>query len=101
MSEHEDILKAEVLTPEEQSRLLKAIYKALAGDPLDPESPGIVSRVNEMHIVLHGSDKTGVMGIKRKVDTLWEDRIKVVAICGVVGITAGFIGWLLPYIFHH
>lgn len=96
MSNHDDIFAADVLTPEQQTRLLKAIYKALAGDPLDSDEPGIVRRVEEHHIEIHGSKKTNTVGIKSKVETLWEGRIKIMAICGAIAFVIGILSWLLP-----
>lgn len=100
MKGHEDILNREVLTLEEQCRLLKAIYKSLAGDPLDPDNQGMVRKVDDHGFTLYGSENPKKIGLETKVDVLWEDRVKLIAICGVIGVVCGFLGWLLPFLFH-
>lgn len=98
MSDH-DILSCETLTEQQRGELLKRIYKALAGDPLNPDKPGLVRRVDALDVEVNGCVETKTIGLKEKVETMWEGRIKFLAICAAIVFLVGLLSWLLPFLF--
>lgn len=81
----------EPLTSPEAARMLRGINRALGGDPLDPDKPGFISMFWELHRDYYGDKKSKSKGTKEKIEVLWEDRIKILAICGFIALVVGII----------
>jgi len=86
------------MTPEQMSRVLRKIERALCGDPYNQsENPGFLSIITELHRDYYGDKTTGRMGTKDMVLRLWEMRIKIVGICGAASVLAWVIEMVIQY----
>lgn len=84
-----------LMTQAEMAKTLRALHKALVGDPLSPnrEKRGIVPMFRELHADYYGD---GVHpGTRDLVQKLWELRIKVIGGCVVLSAVISFLAWTI------
>ena len=91
----------ESLTPQQSARMIRDMHRALVGDPLNPdEEPGLVKTVNDLRNDVNGT-KRSPLGMRQKVEILWEGRTKLVGMCVLVAVAGGFLAWLIPLLLNH
>ncbi len=84
------------LSPEQQSKLLREMHRALIGNPFNPEKePGLLKLQTDMHADIYGCEDTKVVGMKFKVERMWDDRIKFLGVCAGVSALAAVVAWVI------
>lgn len=90
----------ELMSPQEQARKIRQMHRALIGDPLDKNSPGLVTMYTELHRDYYGDEDTKRTGTKEMVLSMWEMRLKVIGGVAVVSVVSSIGAWLLQkYVF--
>jgi hypothetical protein len=83
--------------PEDRKKL-DEVWKAIVGDIIDPKAPpGILRRLDDHHEILYGNKEQKKLGTIEMVAILWEWKIKIVAVCGIISLLSS-APWLAPKI---
>lgn len=93
--DQEDTPTEELMTPQEMARKIRQMHRALIGDPLNSENPGLVALYTELHRDYYGDDKTKRMGVKDMVLRMWEMRIKIMGAAAALSVIGSICAWLL------